>query len=210
MNLILCPECDQSIRSAPCDNPGLRASCPRCGFRLQFSHSDPQTIMALSLTGLLLCIPAFFNPLLRMNLLDRSHQDSLWGAVQALFSYQFYFVGTLIALCSIIFPALFLWLSFYISYCMVKGRRSVGLIFQAKLFQYLEEWVMLDIYFLAIVISIIKLADLAAIQPSVGFYSFIGLMLSCVILQRLLPLHSYWNTIENSLEDTVHAKNTKS
>ena len=197
MKVILCPECDQPIHNKTAPKAGIQACCPRCNYCFNQSHGNPETIIALCLTGLILCIPAFFSPLMDIKLLGNGHSDSLWGAAYALTQYKFYFVGILVALCSIIFPVLFLTLSSHISWCISRKKTTPLLIFNMKIFHHLEEWVMLDIYLLAIIISIIKLGDTAHLHLDVGFYSFLGLMLTCVIVQRLLPLYSYWDTIES-------------
>ncbi|OWK37067.1 Paraquat-inducible protein A [Pseudomonas oleovorans subsp. oleovorans] len=75
--LVACHECDLLMRK-PVLQDGESAECPRCGYEL-FSHRHHvvRRSLALVLTALLLYVPANFLPIMQLNLLGQTSQDTV-------------------------------------------------------------------------------------------------------------------------------------
>src|SRR5690606_22800669 len=104
--LVACQECDLLMHKTE-QSLGERAACPRCGYEL-YNHRRHvvRRSLALVVTALLLYIPANFLPIMKLNLLGRSTEDTVWSGVKSLLQTDMQFVALIVFLCSMAVPLL--------------------------------------------------------------------------------------------------------
>ena len=80
----------------------------------------------------------------------------------------------------------------------IKFKRHTELL--PLLFRYyvkLDVWEMLDVYMIAMLVSVIKLFDIAAIKGGWGLYCFVGLLLISILVTVKLDKKQIWECIED-------------
>ena len=192
-----CPECDLLLQRNDEEVPGIVGKCPRCGAVIHDTKKDPvQYILALSLSGLILFTPAMLLPIMKLNVLDLGASANILQGVSALYRSGFYLVAFVVLLTSAIIPFVKMALLFCLSVCIrfKLFPDSLRLGFRAYLF--MEEWGMLEIYMLGILVSIIKLGDIAQISYGIGLYCFVGVLALSLFSSAALSEDQYWNLIE--------------
>lgn len=195
--LIACFECDLLIerQSVPF---GHRAKCPRCGHVVcQPVENTIEKSLVLALTGLLLFIPAIALPLLTLHILGQSEQETMLSGVVVLYQGGYRWVAVLVSLCSMIIPLLKLLLVLYVTICLSMSSRCKGLAKSFRLYHRLNTWGMLEVYLLGILVSIVKLLDVAEVVPGMGLYCFGSLLLMTVLLSASLDEVAVWEAIEH-------------
>ncbi|MDD7805492.1 MAG: paraquat-inducible protein A [Endozoicomonas sp. (ex Botrylloides leachii)] len=168
----LCQRCDLVVTAVDLSGRD-KASCPRCGHVISRSKPDALgTLLALIITGLVLYIPANFYPVLSMELLGFHNSSSLWSSVVSIWEQGFYPVAILVFLLAMFIPLLRL-LSLLVLFLAVLFAKR-GLLARAimRTYCHLGEWGMVDIYLLGILISVVKLADMATVHMGVGLFCF--------------------------------------
>ncbi|MCY1263753.1 integral membrane protein, PqiA family [compost metagenome] len=194
-NLVACHECDLLMRK-PELAYGEKAVCPRCGYELYANrYNVVQRSLALVIAALLLFIPANFLPIMQLNLLGQSSQDTVWSGVVALFDTGMQSVSVIVFLCSMGIPLLKLLcqLTVLLSIRFDVGR-SYGLLLY-RIYHHIREWGMLEVYFMGVLVAIVKLADMAAITVGLGLVCFIGLLLIQVWLEVVMSPHQIWQAL---------------
>jgi len=194
-NLVACHECDLLMRK-PVLAHGEKALCPRCGYELYANrYNVVQRSLALVIAALLLFIPANFLPIMQLNLLGQSSQDTVWSGVVALFDTGMQSVSAIVFLCSMGIPLLKLLcqLAVLLSIRFDVGR-SYGLLLY-RIYHHIREWGMLEVYFMGVLVAIVKLADMAAITVGLGLVCFIGLLLIQVWLEVVMSPHQIWQAL---------------
>lgn len=194
-NLVACHECDLLMRK-PVLAHGEKALCPRCGYELYANrYNVVQRSLALVIAALLLFIPANFLPIMQLNLLGQSSQDTVWSGVVALFDTGMQSVSVIVFLCSMGIPLLKLLcqLAVLLSIRFDVGR-SYGLLLY-RIYHHIREWGMLEVYFMGVLVAIVKLADMAAITVGLGLVCFIGLLLIQVWLEVVMSPHQIWQAL---------------
>ena len=194
-NLVACHECDLLMRK-PALAHGEKALCPRCGYELYANrYNVVQRSLALVIAALLLFIPANFLPIMQLNLLGQSSQDTVWSGVVALFDTGMQSVSVIVFLCSMGIPLLKLLcqLAVLLSIRFDVGR-SYGLLLY-RIYHHIREWGMLEVYFMGVLVAIVKLADMAAITVGLGLACFIGLLLIQVWLEVVMSPHQIWQAL---------------
>lgn len=193
--LVACHECDLLMRK-PQLADGERAECPRCGFELySHRHQVVRRSLALVIAALLLYVPANFMPIMRLNLLGQSTQDTVWSGVLSLYESGMRGVALVVFLCSMAIPLLKLLcqLAVLLSIRWDIGR-SYGLLLY-RIYHHLRDWGMLEVYLMGILVAIVKLRDLADLSLGLGLGCFIGLLLVQVWLEVTMSPHQMWEAL---------------
>jgi paraquat-inducible protein A len=69
--------------------------------------------------------------------------------------------------------------------------RSYGLLIY-RIYHHLREWGMLEVYFMGVLVAIVKLVDLAELSIGLGLFCFISLLLVQVWLEVVMSPHQIW------------------
>lgn len=196
--LTACTQCDLLISSnqTPVNHTSV---CPRCGCVLARHHKNSlDKTLALGITGLLLYIPAMFIPLITLKKLGMSEQANVVDTIIRFFESEYYFVTIMTLLSAVVMPLCLIGMVVTICLHLKTGKATP---FTAKLFRHymhLEEWAMVEVYLLGILVTIFKMADLADIIYNAGFFSFIGLVFTSLGITVVMDKDLFWRLIENT------------
>lgn len=190
-----CPECDLLL-NRPVPEPGDKAHCPRCGYLLQRPHKHSiERTLALSLAGLILMIPANLLPMIGINILGNSMDGNLWTGVSVLFNEDMWAVAILVLLSSVLLPFVNMGFAFLISFHLFIEKPNGHLVRWMRWLQHLNEWAMLEVYALGIIVACVKLAGMAELRFGFGLYAFIGLLFVNAMLANELDTYLFWHRI---------------
>jgi paraquat-inducible protein A len=204
-NYDACPECDLLLRTAQL-KIGEKAHCPRCGLLL--SRSRKQSIertFALSIAGFILFFPTNLLPMVGLTVLGNANTGILISGVIALYNDGMEAVAIVVFLSSILFPLVHLCLSLFISghlYFNCPNRYLVGWM---RWMHHLDEWVMLEVYMLGIIVACVKLMAIAPLKLGWGLYAFIALIIITTLLTSSLDNRLFWQRIEQLRKENKNA-----
>lgn len=191
-NSIACPSCDALIyRKAISRGQVLR--CTRCKTELSKYYSNPrQRSLAASLTGLILFVPATSLPILKLELLGITHTNSVISSSLMLWDRGFWLIASLVFLSTVIAPLCYLLLIFTINLGLRLRRALPSIRWLLMLEDHLEEWSMLEIYFLGVLLSLIKLHDMGGVTLGYGSFCLAGLILMMLISNQSYHSENAW------------------
>lgn len=200
--LIACHECDLLMRRTSVGD-GERAECPRCGYELySHRHQVVRRSLALVLAALLLYVPANFLPIMQLNLLGQTAVDTLWSAVIGLYGSGMQGVAAVVFVCSMAIPLLKLLCQLVVLLSIrLDCGRSYGLLLY-RIYHHLRDWGMLEVYLMGILVSIVKLVDLADLSLGPGLFCFVALLLIQVWLEVTMAPHQIWQALSG---ENAHA-----
>lgn len=193
---LACPECDLLLKSQ-IFVVGDKAHCPRCHYLLQRPRADSvKRTFALSCTGLFLLLPANLLPIVGVKILGNSHDGTLLSGVLTLFDEGMWAVSIVVFLSSILFPMLSILLSLLISGHLYFKRPNRYLSMWLRTLQHIEEWAMLEVYLLGIIVACVKLASMAELQFGLGLTAFVLLLFVSLTLASHFDGKLFWDEIE--------------
>jgi paraquat-inducible protein A len=196
-NWIACKDCDLLIERVDTP-PDDKALCPRCANPLyQPREQSIERTLALAITGLLLFLPANLLPVMSLHIVGQESTTTIYMGSLALFHEGLYWTALLVFLASIVVPFCKLVLMFYVSGSLYLERFSPLLPYAFRYYHYLDEWGMLEVYMLGVLVSVVKLKGMASIVPGIGLYCFIALLLTATMMSSLLDEDSFWTRIEH-------------
>ena len=197
IDLTACHGCDLLVEEGNIP-PHSKATCPRCGsFLYEPKENTVNNSLALVITGLLLLWPAISMPIIEMTILGGTSFNSLSNAVVKIYQAGYSWVAFVVFFTSILAPTAKL-LVLLTVLLHIKFKRHTKLL--PQLFRYyvkLDTWEMLDVYIIAMLVSVIKLFDIAAIHGGLGLYCFVGLLLTSILVTVKLDKKQIWESIED-------------
>ena len=200
-----CPECDLLLRSAQL-NIGEKAHCPRCGLLLLRPRKQSvERTFALSIAGLILFFPANLLPMVGLSVMGTVNTGILISGVIALFNEGMQAVAVVVFLASIFFPLVQISLSLLISGHLYFNRPNRYLMGWMRWMHHLDEWVMLEVYMLGIIVACVKLMSIAPLNFGWGLYAFIALLIISTLLASNLDEALFWQRIQKLVKDSNHA-----
>ncbi|MEY3808228.1 MAG: hypothetical protein RI893_1204 [Pseudomonadota bacterium] len=195
INFIACPECDLLLNPA---RPllGEKVHCPRCGYLLQRPRKQSiERTFALSIAGFILIFPANLMPLIGIKMLGNSKDGTLWSGVISLFEEHMWGIAILVFLSSILFPLLNIILSLLISTSLFFNKPNRYLANWMRLLQHMDEWAMLEVYMLGMIVACVKLASTSELKFGFGLYAFVALLIITGMLASSLDKVLFWRYI---------------
>ena len=190
-----CPECDLLLKPAHA-KLGEKVHCPRCGLLLSRprKHSVERTF-ALSIAGFILFFPANLLPMVGITLLGNANTGELYSGVMALYGDGMEAVAIVVFLASILFPLVYISLALLISGHLYFNRPNRYLIGWMRWMHHLDEWVMLEVYLLGIIVACVKLMAIAPLEFGGGLYAFVALIIITTLLTGGLDSELFWQRI---------------
>jgi paraquat-inducible protein A len=174
--LIACHSCDGLHRIAPVPEGG-KALCTRCGALLYRNVANSlDRSAALYLSAFLLFLLANLYPIIGLKVGDRVEQTLLVSGALALHRQGMGELGLLVLLTSVVFPLLTIGGMLYVLLPLRLGQRPPGKVAAWRMVRALSSWSLIGVFMLALLVSVVKLQDIATIVPGIGLYAFVGLL----------------------------------
>ena len=198
-----CPDCDLLIKPTAL-TVGDNAHCPRCGALLARPYSNSiERTFALSIAGLILIFPSIFLPMVSIKIMGNGSTGTLYSGVTVLFSEGMWLTALAVCLTSILFPIIHISLSLLISGHLYFKKYHKYLRHWMRIMQHLDEWVMLEVYMLGIIVACVKLLSISQLKLGFGLYAFIALLIITSMTTSQLDTELFWQNIEK-LRETHH------
>jgi len=111
-------------------------------------------------------------------------------------------VAVVVFLCSMAIPFLKLLCQLLVLLSIrLNVGRSYGLLCY-RIYHHVRDWGMLEVYFMGVLVAIVKLVDLAELTVGLGLFCFISLLLIQVWLEVVMSPHQIWSALSG---EDLHA-----
>ncbi len=190
-DIIICEHCDAAYRRASVP-AGHRVTCVRCHSPLQL-HPPLRldTVMAFTLTALMLFAIANSFPIMRLELGGERTEASLIGAIIATWQSGVPLVALLAAATTVVFPLAVMLLTLYVVTPLRFGRRPHAFVAVMRALRWTRPWSMVEVFMLSVLVAVVKLGDSATVIVGPGLWAIAGLTLLLTALSTL-DLHALW------------------
>jgi paraquat-inducible protein A len=170
--MAICHECDLQVAIAGL-REGQKASCPRCGFVISRKHCNALMRMAIfSLTAMVALLFANLFTFITLEVQGLERSLTLLDSIQSLTQQDEWTLAGIIAGIVFFLPVVLAVALSSLIFSLSFGRVSARTILLLRLLEFFRFWNMAEIYFLGVLISIIKVVSLADIQLGPSFWFF--------------------------------------
>lgn len=196
--MISCFQCDLMQQEVPLGKH-FDAHCIRCNALLyRGSRTRLDMVIALTLASVLLYLVSNLFPVATLATQGIHNSTTLFGTVLALYDQGRPLLAALVLSTTILIPGAELAALLYMLVPLRLGRIPTGLPAAFRFLLAVHPWSMMEVYLLGILITLIKLADLASIVPGISLWAFIGLIVSFSALSAAFSVRDFWQWVENA------------
>lgn len=193
---VACPECDllQVLPEVP---SGGKARCARCGRVLASRSSDPiGRPLALTIAALPVLIVANTAPLMELSAVGRHASTTIAGGAFEMWIEGQELTALIVAFCAVIAPGgyILFMLTVLLGARRVPAPQWVGDMLRWA--ERLQPWSMTEVMMLGILVALIKIAELAKVEPGVGMYAVGVLMLLLPAIMSSFDAEEIWKRVE--------------
>ena len=192
-----CPDCDllQVLPELP---PGGKASCARCGHTLATRTLDPiERPLALSVAALLVLVVANTAPLMGLSVVGREASTTIAGGAWQMWLQGQELTAAVVAFCAVVAPTVYILAVLAVLFAARRpppAPRWVGDLLRWA--DAMQPWAMVEVMMLGILVALIKIAELATVEPGIGMYAVGVLMLLFPAIQVSLDADAIWQRVE--------------
>ncbi|WP_342804583.1 paraquat-inducible protein A [Alteromonas sp. M12] len=162
--------------------------------RLPKSESIQRT-WALLLTSILLYIPANTLPIMHTVFIGTDEPSTILGGVISMWQNKSYPIALVIFIASIVVPIGKLVILIWLNYCAQNGtiKKQNTRIFWYRLTEFIGRWSMVDIFAVAILVSLIQLGNTMSVFPGPAAMAFCGVVILTMLAAMTFDPRLIWS-----------------
>jgi paraquat-inducible protein A len=193
--LLSCSTCGLTHAPGPVP-PGWTAECRRCGSKLaRRTAGSLHLTAAFSSAALILYWPANVFPILRLDIYGATSENTVLQGCVKLYENADYVIALIVFLASMVIPLIkILGLFLLVLSCRWDPQRWRSA--RTWLFRIIDSagrWAMLDVFVLAILVSLVKLQRLATVVAGEGLLAFAGVVVFTLLASASFDPRLIWD-----------------
>lgn len=196
METVACPECDL-LQRLPALSPGGKARCARCGFTLATQPTNPiDRPLALTLAAAIVFIVAHTMPLLGLSAVGRHASTTIAGGVYEMWQQGEPITAVIVLFCAGIAPGSYILFMLAVLFAVRRppAPRFVGEMLRWA--HFMRPWSMNEVMILGILVALIKIAELATVEPGIGMYGLGLLVVLFTAIMVTVDRRELWRRVE--------------
>jgi len=190
--LIICHKCHTLHEKTPLKE-GMKAYCSQCDVLLY--KNDPYVLdrtLALVVTAFISLVVAFKFTIISININGLEQSLNLTSLFVVILEEKEYLVGLMLLFLIVIFPFVILISMFFLLIYMKMGKAEYLVRRLLILLAHLRPWSMVDIFFISLLVAMVKLFDLAQIELGVSFAAFVLTLFLDAIITKNISFYELW------------------
>lgn len=193
---IACHSCDLLTNVAALKS-GESAFCPRCGCFLTRCRDDAyDRVLAFASAGLMFLVFANSYPFLSFSSNGLESIITLRQTPAALWANGMPEVGALVAAFIIIIPAAVLLMMLALCISLSQDRYHPWLIPLAKGIFLGQNWSMVEVFIIGVIVSLVKIAAMATVVIGISFWAYAAFTICFTLAVASLDRYQCWEDIE--------------
>ena len=193
---VACPECDllQRLPELPL---GGKARCLRCRYTLAARpNASPDRALALTITAVIAFILAHTTSLMGLSAVGRASSTTIFGGVLQMWEDGQRITAMIVMFCAGIAPGAYL---LFMLTVLIAVRRPPAPLWVGEMMRWghhMQPWSMNEVMILGILVSLIKIAELATVEAGIAMYAMGALVVLFPAIGLALDPREAWRRIE--------------
>ena len=194
-NLIACHECDL-LQQAVRPPAGGVVRCRRCQALLYRSHPHAfERSLALAFGALVLFVISNAFPIVGIEVAGERVEATLLGTIHAVYKDGMWVVAFLMLATTVLAPFQQIIAMLYVLLTLRYGNGAGHPEAVMKLWALARRWAMIEVFFLGVLVSLVKLQGMAIVIPGVALWSFAGLMVLLTAAIASFDVRMIWDRL---------------
>lgn len=180
------------------DEKANQINCPRCDTVVRSHVHSLQYSLAMAISALIVFLPAITLPILTFKLGEMQQESTMLSALYYFYEGGYSEISALVFFTTILAPFVQIILSINMYASLIKRRRPKYMKLCYKTLHHLRTWVMLDVYVVAILVTIVKLSATAELIYETGLVLFVALSVFSFLLCNSFESKYIWKAYHNA------------
>jgi paraquat-inducible protein A len=190
--LIICKKCHTLYEKVSLSEKE-KAFCSECNVLLyQENPNMLNKTLALVITACISLFVAFNFNIININIQGLEQSLTLTSLFVVIAEHEQYVVGMIFLFIIVIFPITILCSTFLLLFFMKIKKAAYFTKRLLILLAHLKPWNMVDIFFISLLVAMVKLFDVANIELGVAFLAFIFTLILDIIITKSISFHELW------------------
>ena len=193
---VACPHCDL-LQRLPALPPGGRARCVRCASTLATRPGDPiGRPLALVVAAFIVFLVANLAPLMGLAAVGRYSDTTIPGGAYRMWEHGQEPTAVIVAFCVVIAPGAYL---LFMLAILLAARRPPVPAWMGRMLRWassMEPWSMNEVMVLGILVALIKIAEVATVEPGVGIFALGALVVLLSAISMTFDVGEIWERVE--------------
>jgi len=202
---VACPDCDL-LQQIPPLQAGEKARCSRCGHVLAAATRDPlrpfDLPLSLTITAAIILIIANTAPLMGLSVMGQTASTTIIGGAYQMWINGEPLTAAVVAFSAVIAPGLFI---LFMLVVLLAARRPPAPHWVGEMLRWaqsMQPWSMLEVMMLGILVALIKIAELATVEPGIGMYAVGALVLLFPAIMVSFDAHPWAQPLTALIDQT--------
>ncbi len=184
-NVLSCHHCGALYRRVPLESDQV-ARCVRCDSVLETVGAfKPHAWLAMVVTGMIAFVLANAFPVVILSFQGSKQSATFLDAAAVTWSAGYPIVSVLTMAVGFTMPFVHLCLLLWVFGALAFGRLPLGFDAALRWVDWVKPWSMIPVFLMGALVTIVKLVDLASLQPGVGLFGTIAVAVIMTGLTRL-------------------------
>ena len=183
-----------------CPQESIDQPCPRCGARMHRRKPDSLSrTWALLVAAYILYIPANTMPIMVTRSILGTQADTIFSGVIYLWKAGSYALSLIVLVASIVVPLLKMFILTTLL-LTVHFRSRWRIQERTRLYRLVESigrWSMLDVFVVALLVSLVQAGALASVMPGDGVMAFSAVVVLTMLASLSFDPRLLWDTLDN-------------
>ena len=190
---IICKKCHTLHRKIRL-HKGTKALCQQCNSMLYRDHQNLiENSLALSWVALIAIIIGFSFSIINININGIYQELDLPSLIMVIFDNHYYIVGVMLSFLIFIFPLVII-ISMIMVLTLMKLEKSGYLVKRLMiLIAKILPWSMIDIFFISLLVAMVKLFSYAQLELGIGFWALITVILLDIFIFKRITFSDIWD-----------------
>jgi len=191
-NLIICHKCHTLHEKVPLRQDG-KALCSNCNILLyQNSEHMLDKTLALVVTAFISLVVAFQFSIITININGLEQSLNLSSLFMVIVEHEQYLIGLMLLFLIVIFPFVIIVSMFFLLLYMKIGKAGYLVKRLLILLAHIRPWSMVDIFFISLLVAMVKLFDIAQIELGISFAAFILTLFLDAFITKNISFYELW------------------
>lgn len=196
MQTVACSDCDL-LQSLPDLAPGDTACCPRCGSTLATEPADPVgRPLALTLAAAIVFLIANTTPLMTLSAVGRHASTTIAGGIYEMWLRGEPAAAAIVAFCAVIAPGCHILFLLTVLLAATRPPAPAWVGEMLRWARFMQPWSMNEVMILGILVALVKIAQLATVDPGIGIYALGLLVVLFAAINMTFDAGAVWQRIE--------------
>jgi paraquat-inducible protein A len=191
--IVLCPKCNTpNLRKKL--NKNEIAVCSKCGKPLYKNIEGIQYLLfSFSFSAFLFFLIANLYPIIEIDIMGYKGSFSILETIFYLYSKGYVFLSLFTFFTVFFFPLILIIVSFIFSFFLIIKIKSKQLLIAIGV---LKDFIYIDIFFVGILVSLVKVINYGDIILNIGFFAYIFVLIYFIYFFKYIDFNNYWDLLD--------------